>query len=59
MPQVYTDSQPDEGLSGNTSDFVEVGEAGIAVKHVMRRQLAVQHSWRRGAWQREQHAQPG
>ena len=25
--------------------FVEVGEAGIAVDHVMRRQFAVQRSW--------------
>ena len=31
--------------SGDAPDFVEVGEAGIAVDHAMRRQRAVQHSW--------------
>jgi hypothetical protein len=29
---------------GNAPDFVEVGEAGIAVDHAMRRQLSVQRS---------------
>ncbi len=31
--------------NGDAPDFVEVGEAGIAVDHAMRRQRAVQHSW--------------
>jgi hypothetical protein len=30
---------------GDAPAFVEVGEAGIAVDHVMRRQFAVQRSW--------------
>ena len=32
-------------LQGDAPDFVEVGEAGIAVDHAMRRQRAVQRSW--------------
>ena len=30
---------------GDAPDFVEVGEAGIAVDHAMRRRRAVQRSW--------------
>jgi hypothetical protein len=32
-------------LGGDAPDFVEVGEAGIAVDHAIRRQRAVQRSW--------------
>jgi hypothetical protein len=32
-------------LAEDAPDFVEVGEAGIAVDHAMRRRLAVQRSW--------------
>ena len=40
-------------------DFVEVGEAGIAVDHAMRRPLAVQSCWWPAAsWQRARPAQP-
>ena len=31
--------------AGDAPDFVEVGEAGIAVDHAMRRRRAVQRSW--------------
>jgi len=44
---VDTNGQLGENLwrrVGNAPDFVEVGEAGIAVDHAMRRQLAVQRS---------------
>jgi len=44
---------------GDAPDFVEVGEAGIAVDHAMRRPLAVQSCWWRAAsWQRARPAQP-
>ena len=38
------ESQTLTGTQGNAPDFVEVGEAGIAVDHAIRRQLAVQRS---------------
>ena len=34
-----------DSRGGDAPDFVEVGEAGIAVDHAMRRQRAVQRSW--------------
>jgi len=48
-----------EARKGDAPDFVEVGEAGIAVDHAMRRPLAVQSCWWRAAsWQRARPAQP-
>ena len=43
--QCVTCTSPATSISGDAPDFVEVGEAGIAVDHAMRRQRAVQRSW--------------
>ena len=46
--EISTHARPPNPLAPRSEDapaFVEVGEAGIAVDHVMRRQFAVQRSW--------------